>query len=52
MYKLAINGGVIRLADGAFIPADDDNRDWRAYQDWLAAGNVPAADDTVKEQAS
>ena len=32
---------VIRASDGASIPESDDNRDWRAYQEWLAAGNVP-----------
>lgn len=40
MYKLA-QLGVIRLADGANIPAKDGNRDWQAYQEWLAAGNTP-----------
>ena len=32
---------VIRDVDGAFIPNDPDNIDWRHYQDWLAAGNTP-----------
>lgn len=32
---------VHRDADGAAIPADPDNRDWQAYQDWLVAGNAP-----------
>lgn len=39
-YKLA-DGGAIRLADRAFIPGVGGNRDWREYQKWLAAGNVP-----------
>jgi hypothetical protein len=30
-----------RLPDNAFIPNDPDNTDWQAYQEWLAAGNVP-----------
>ena len=34
-------GGVVRFADGAFIPDSDDNRDWQAYQAWLAGGGVP-----------
>jgi len=39
-YKL-LAAGVQRLADGACIPPDDGNADWRAYQAWLAAGNMP-----------
>ena len=38
-YKL-IDDGVLR-SDGASIPNDLDNRDWVAYQEWLAAGNTP-----------
>lgn len=40
MYKKATSG-VIRLADFTFIPEDDGNRDWREYQEWLAAENTP-----------
>jgi hypothetical protein len=32
---------VQRLSDGAVIPANEANRDWRAYQDWLAADHTP-----------
>ena len=31
---------VVRGSDGASIPADDSNRDWRAYQEWVDAGNT------------
>jgi len=34
--------GVIRASDGASIPESDDNRDWRAYQEWVNAGNTAA----------
>jgi hypothetical protein len=44
MYQLIQNSpGVTRTADGAHIPNDPGNRDWQAYQAWLAAGNTPAA---------
>lgn len=39
-YKL-LAAGVQRLADGACVPPDDANADWRAYQAWLAGGNQP-----------
>lgn len=40
MYKLATNS-IIRMADGAYIPLDPRNADYRAYQAWLALGNTP-----------
>lgn len=47
-YKL--NGtGVIRLADGAVIPADAKNNDWREYQAWVGKGNTPSAERTLRE---
>ena len=54
-YTLS-ESGVIRASDGASIPDDDRNRDWRAYQEWLAEGNVadpipvPVIDPTVAER--
>lgn len=32
---------ILRTSDGAWIPIDTDNRDYREYQEWLAAGNTP-----------
>lgn len=40
-YQLVAAGGVKR--GGAFIPDDDGNKDWRAYQAWLTGGGVPDA---------
>ncbi len=40
-YTLTHENGVLRDTDGAFIPADPANADWRSYQAWLAAGNTP-----------
>lgn len=43
-YKL-LTRGVQRLSDGAFIPHDPRNMDWRDYQVWVAKGNMPEAAD-------
>jgi len=32
--------GVTRLADGANVPEDTRNADWREYLKWVAEGNV------------
>lgn len=40
-YQLQANGYIVRKSDGAWIPPDANNADWRIYQAWLAAGNVP-----------
>jgi hypothetical protein len=46
IFDAAVDGPsahFVRRCDGAFIPADPDNADWRAYQAWLAAGHTPDA---------
>lgn len=40
MYKLT-SSGVQRLADGAFLGADNRNPAWLEYQAWLVEGNTP-----------
>jgi hypothetical protein len=50
MYRLnRLDASVVRLADGAVIPADPRNADWRTYQDWLAQGNQPDPAQTPAE---
>lgn len=39
-YKL-LPFGIQRTSDGAVIPPDPANRDWRDYQAWLGLGNTP-----------
>ena len=41
MYQLTTSTSIKRLSDGAFIPPDPGNRDYREYLDWLDAGNTP-----------
>ena len=41
MYQLTTSTSIKRPSDGAFIPNDPGNRDYREYLDWLDAGNTP-----------
>jgi hypothetical protein len=40
-YQLTTGTSIIRLSDGAFIPNDPGNRDYREYLEYLEAGNTP-----------
>jgi len=41
MYQLTTSTSIKRLSDGAFIPNDPGNRDYREYLEYLEAGNTP-----------
>ena len=45
MYKLTDNTSILRISDGAFIPADPANTDYAAYLEWGEEGNTPEAAD-------
>jgi hypothetical protein len=40
-YQLTTGTYITRTADGASIPADPLNADYRVYLAWVAAGNTP-----------
>ena len=40
-YQLTTSTSIKRLSDGAFIPNDPGNRDYREYLDRIDAGNTP-----------
>lgn len=44
-YKLTSTTNILRLADGALIPADLENSDYALYLKWLDAGNIPGTAD-------
>jgi hypothetical protein len=41
-YTLTQRGGVVRGSDGAFVPEDAGNADWRAFLAWRASGKEPS----------
>lgn len=47
MYKLNLNKTVSIVENGACIPADEGNRDYREYLAWVALGNIPLPADTI-----
>lgn len=41
MYKILTDSLVSRTSDGACIPCDESNSDYREYLAWVALGNTP-----------
>lgn len=50
MYKLAGDGTVIRLEDGANIPRDPQNQDYVAFVAWENAGNAAYPADAPSQE--
>lgn len=51
MYKLIGINSVKRLADGAYIPFANGNKDYEEYKQWLNEGNIPEPEFTEEELA-
>jgi len=51
-YKLTNSNSVWREADGAFIPEDSRNRDYREYREWVSQGRVPDPADPPPDNSS
>ena len=49
MYKLTNTETIIRIADGASIPADPANTDYANYLEWVEAGNTATAADAIPD---
>jgi hypothetical protein len=47
MYKLTHTANIIRVSDGAFIPADVKNTDYAAYTAWVSSGGTPTPADPI-----
>jgi hypothetical protein len=49
MYKLTNTDSIIRIADGASIPANPANTDYAEYLLWVEAGNTATAADAIPD---
>ena len=47
-YQLTTGTSILRLADNAFIPADESNGDYTIYLQWLEDGNIPLPNPDVQ----
>lgn len=49
-YSLTAEGGIIRVSDGAGIPRDLANEDYKAYLAWVDAGGVPTQEPPTRHE--
>lgn len=49
MYKLTNDNIIIRLEDNAFIPVNEENRDYQQYLKWIEEGNTPQPAEPINE---
>ena len=47
-YQLTTSDCILRLSDGASIPADESNSDYTIYLQWLEDGNIPLPNPDVQ----
>ena len=47
MYKLSDGDYIIRVEDGACIPMDEKNKDYKDYLKWVSKGNTPLPADPI-----
>jgi len=50
-YQLTNGNTIKRNSDGAFIPIDSNNRDYRVYLRWVSQGNTPDPADADADRA-
>ncbi len=50
MYKILTDSLISRTSDGACIPCNEANSDYRDYLDWVALGNIPQPMDSPINQ--
>jgi len=51
MYRKENDNLIIREIDGAHIPVDIANGDYRAYLDWVAEGGVSEPEPKLKSKS-
>lgn len=50
MYKKNQIGQIIRISDGAFIPQDEKNNDYKSFLEWQKKGNVATQETPTQKE--